>query len=64
MARPLDDLGNQLSGSIFGPNPFIGILEDLSPEISQGEVEMAGAQVDPYYLAEVGIDPNLRASLA
>jgi hypothetical protein len=43
---------------------LVGFLKDLSSEIRQGEVQVAGAQVDPYYLAEAGVDPDHRASLA
>jgi hypothetical protein len=64
MARALDDLANQLPGAILRPNPFVRLLQDLPSEIRQGEVEVAGAQVDTYYLAEAGVDPDLRASLA
>jgi hypothetical protein len=64
MARALDDLANQLPGPILRPNPFIRVPQDRASEIRQGEVEVAGAQVDPYYLAEAGVDPDLRASLA
>ena len=62
-AHALDDLRNQLLWAILGPDTFVEILKDLSSEIRQGEMEVAGPQVDPYYLAEGGVDSYLRASM-
>jgi hypothetical protein len=50
--------------AILGPNSLKGILKDLSAEIRQREVHMAAAQVDPDYLAETGVDPDLPTALA